>query len=114
LSFKSTADTVTLNDVPAVCGVAAETRNLAVGPGVAVKELLVPVRPLFTESVAVTVQMPVVFGDTLKNGGAAGYRDGGAARIDQVRIFIAGQVHHAAAKSIQIAILVRYPNLAYA
>jgi len=63
---KSVALTVKLNDVPAVCGDAADTTNCEVGPGVAVNVLLVPVMLGVTESVAVTDHIPDVFGETLK------------------------------------------------
>jgi len=52
---RSTAVTVKLNDVPAVCGDVAETIKRVVGPGFTRTELLVPVMDDVTESVAVMV-----------------------------------------------------------
>jgi hypothetical protein len=57
---RSTAVTVKLNDVPAVCGVVAETIKRVVGPGFTVTGLLVPVMDDVTESVAVMVCVPAV------------------------------------------------------
>src|SRR5476651_1879328 len=59
---RSTAVTVKLKPVPAVWGEDADTTNVVVGPGVAVIALLVPVIEEFTESVAVTVNIPDFFG----------------------------------------------------
>ena len=65
LLLRSTAVTVKLKAVPAVCGDDAETTNVVVGPGVSVMTLLVPVIEEFTESVAVMVNVPDFLGATL-------------------------------------------------